>query len=100
MRFRRIHTSYDLLDAHVLTALLREHGIEAWLFDADFVRQNWFAAIAYGGYRIMVREQDAAAARELLQEQRSGQLALPDATGVPCPPRRAPSGWRVVSSSP
>ena len=85
MRFRRVHTSYDLLDAHVLTALLREHGIEAWLFDADFVRQNWFAAIAYGGYRIMVREQDAAAARELLQEQRSGQLALPDATDVPCP---------------
>ena len=69
----------------MLTALLREHGIDAQLFDADFVRQDWFKMIAYGGYRIMVREQDLAAARQVLQEQRSGNLALPDDTDTRCP---------------
>jgi hypothetical protein len=82
---RRLHTSYDLLDAHVLTALLREHGIDAWLFDADLVRQDWFKMIAYGGYRIMVRAEDYAAARELLHEQRAGNFALTNDTREPCP---------------
>lgn len=73
---RRIHTTYDLLEAHLITAMLREHGIDAWLFDADFVRQDWFKSIAYGGYRILVRDEDMAEARTLLNQYDDEELAL------------------------
>lgn len=82
---RRLLTTYDLLDAHLLTALLREHGVDAWLFDADFVRQDWFKMLAYGGYRIMVRAEDLAAASGILQERRAGRYALANDTREPCP---------------
>lgn len=73
---RRIHTTYDLLEAHLITAMLREHGIDAWLFDADFVRQDWFKSIAYGGYRILVRDEDVADAHTLLNQYDDEELAL------------------------
>jgi hypothetical protein len=82
---RRVHTTYDLLEGHILTGMLRENGVEAWLFDADFVRQDWFKMLAYGGYRIVVADDAVAAARALLQEYRSGQLTQPDADAAVCP---------------
>jgi len=82
---RRIHTTYDLLEAHVLTALLREHDIDAWLFDADFVRQNWFRMIAYGGFRILVRDESVADGLHLLREYQNGNLALADEYRSQCP---------------
>jgi hypothetical protein len=82
---RRVDTTYDLLEAHVITQMLREHGIEAWLFDADFVRQNWFRMIAYGGFRILVREESVADALHLLREYRNGNLALKEDHRSRCP---------------
>lgn len=82
---RRIYTTYDLLEAHVITAMLREHGIEAWLFDADFVRQNWFKSIAFGGYRIVANDESVADAKEILQQYRNGSLALPEEHRMICP---------------
>ena len=82
---RRIHTTYDLLEAHLITAILREHGIDALLFDADFVRQDWFKMIAYGGYRIVVRDDSVDQARALLRDYSEGNLALSDEYRTPCP---------------
>jgi len=82
---RRIHTTFDLLEGHTIVAMLREHSIEAWLFDADFVRQDWFKAIAYGGYRILVDDEFVAEAVELLRQYRSGALALLDEHRRRCP---------------
>ena len=82
---RRIHTTYDLLEAHALVAMLREHDIETWLFDADFVRQDWFKMIAYGGYRILVRDETVADALRVLGEYRNGQLALVEEQRTICP---------------
>jgi len=82
---RRIHTTYDLLEAHILTQMLRENGIEAWLFDADFVRQDWFKSIAYGGYRILVREEVVGEARELLNLYDDETLVPAGEHGRPCP---------------
>jgi hypothetical protein len=73
---RRVHTTFDLLEAHILTGMLREHGVAVWLFDADFVRQDWFKSIAYGGYRILVRDEDVAEARTLLNQYDDEELAL------------------------
>jgi hypothetical protein len=77
---RRVHTTFDLLEAHVITEMLREHGIAAWLFDADFVRQDWFKMIAYGGYRILVRDESVPQALSLLQDYRRGDLAVQSET--------------------
>jgi hypothetical protein len=82
---RRIHTTYDLLEAHLITAMLREHGVGAWLFDADFVRQDWFKSIAYGGYRIVANDNSVAAAKEILQQYKNGSLALPEEYRLICP---------------
>ena len=82
---RRVHTTFDLLEGHLLIALLREHGVEAWLFDADFVRQNWFEQIAYGGFRVMVRDDDIGVARDVLQDYSAGRLALEGEHAETCP---------------
>jgi len=82
---QRIHTTYDLLEGHILTHMLRENGIEAWLFDADFVRQDWFKQIAYGGYRILVREDAVAEARSLLDQYDDAALVPAAERGEPCP---------------
>jgi len=83
---RRIYKTYDLLEAHLMTAMLREHGIDALLFDADFVRQNWLESIAYGGYRIMVSEdRQIGEAAEILQKYKNGTLAVPGEHCLICP---------------
>jgi hypothetical protein len=82
---RRIHTTYDLLEAHLITAMLREHGVDAWLFDADFVRQDWFKSIAFGGYRIVANDDSIADANEILRQYKNGGLALPEEHRLVCP---------------
>lgn len=83
---RRIHTTYDLLEAHIITEMLRANGIDAWLFDADFVRQDWFKSIAYGGYRILVPDDLTSDALVFIAKYRNGELALDDDEGpLACP---------------
>lgn len=82
---RRVHTTYDLLEAHTITMMLQEHGIDALLFDADFVRQNWFKAIAFGGYRIVVPYASTNDANVVLSLYNSDALTLPEEHRVQCP---------------
>jgi predicted RNA-binding Zn-ribbon protein involved in translation (DUF1610 family) len=80
-----IYTTYDLLEGHIIVLMLRENDIEAWLFNADFVRQNWLQSIAYGGYRIMATDSSVGDALALIQNYKSGSVALEaDASDV-CP---------------
>ena len=82
----RVLRCFDLLEAHILVARLRYGGIDARVFDADFVRQDWFKMLVYGGFRIVVPEESATAARQILQSYRNGELTLPDEDGgTPCP---------------
>lgn len=80
-----IHTTYDLLEAHIIVAMLRENDIEAWLFNADFVRQNWLQSIAYGGYRIMASDSGAVDAIAQIKNYRDGSLSLADVSTDVCP---------------
>jgi hypothetical protein len=82
---RRAHTTFDLLEGHILTGMLRDSGIEARLFDADFVRQDWFKILAYGGYRVVVRDEDVSDARTLLNQYHEDALALTGEHHSPCP---------------
>ena len=85
MSLRRVDTTFDLPEAHIVAGLLRSEGIEAHLFDAGFVRQDWFKAIAYGGYRILVPDDDVSAAREFIRSYREQKPALSHADDPPCP---------------
>lgn len=83
----RVHWSVDLLDAWIVEAMLRAHGLDAHALDVNIVRQNWFEALAYGGYRVVVPDAQAARARDVLDDFGRGALAVPDerADEPPCP---------------
>jgi hypothetical protein len=85
MSLRRVDTTFDLPEAHIVVGLLRSEGIDAHVFDADFVRQDWFRAIAYGGYRILVADEDVPVAIERIRVYREAKPALSDAADAPCP---------------
>jgi hypothetical protein len=72
----RIHTTVDLLEAEILAGFLREHGVAAEVFDRDMVRQDWFRALAFGGYRVVVPSENADMARDLLRRWRTGEFDL------------------------
>lgn len=85
MSLRRVDTTFDLPEAHIVVGLLRAEGIDAYVFDADFVRQDWFRAIAYGGYRILVADQEVPAARQHIRAYREMKPQLSDPDDAPCP---------------
>ena len=89
----RVFWSAQYDEAHVVQALLRSRQIEAWVFDADMARQDWFRVLAIGGYRVMIADADAARATELVGEYREGTLAVvDDAVERPTCPRCATPG--------
>jgi DNA-directed RNA polymerase subunit RPC12/RpoP len=73
---QRVHWTVDLLEAHVIAGFLRAEGVDAEVFDADFLRQDWLAAIAYGGYRVVTADEDAVAARKLIAHRQANDFAL------------------------
>jgi len=75
---RRAYWSADFAEAHVVEAMLRAHGVQAWVFDALLVRQDWFKTLMFGGYRVMVPDEDASRAADLIGEYRAGALAVAD----------------------
>jgi hypothetical protein len=76
---QRAHWTADFAEANIVASLLRANGIDAWVFDAGMASLDWRRTLAIGGYRIMVADTDAAAARELVAAYRKGELELPDA---------------------
>jgi len=82
---QRVHTTFDLLDAHIVTALLREHGVEAYAFDVGMVRQDWFKTIAFGGFRILASDDAIDQARAIICRFAQGDFALADDDPETCP---------------
>jgi len=75
---RRVCWTADFAEANIVAGLLRANGIEATVFDAGMAQLNWMETLAIGGYRIMVADADAQAARDLLIAYRDGKLDLLD----------------------
>lgn len=73
---RRAYWTLDLLEAHIVADFLRAHDVDAQVFDADFVRQDWLASLAYGGFRVVVADEECSAARKLIEEWRANAFAL------------------------
>src|SRR5215813_4299520 len=70
----------DLSEALLAKGMLESAGIECFLADQDLVRMDWFYSNAIGGMRLQVKEEDAAAATEILEQPIPGNFEL-DGTG-------------------
>jgi len=69
-------------EAHLLRMRLEAGGIPAFVQDEHVVQVIWIYSDAIGGIRVQVAEEDAARARELMEEEG----AQPDdAVAVRCP---------------
>lgn len=63
-----IRTFWGLLEAEMAKGLLDSAGIEAFLFDDNMVRMDWFNANALGGVKLRVDAHNVDAANRVLQE--------------------------------
>lgn len=88
---RRVHTSFDWFDAHIIVARLREEEIDAHVFDSNFVNLNWFKMLAFRGFRIVVPDSSASMAVEIIEQYRTGILKLHDADHEHCPSCTSPN---------
>lgn len=75
---RCVEWSAEYVEAHVIAMLLRAHDLEAVVFDENFVRQNWFELLGYGGFRIMTPEHQFPEAKRLVSAYRSDILRVRD----------------------
>lgn len=87
-----IHRSFDWFDAHVIVARLRAEGIDAQVFDANFVRQDWFKILLFRGFRVVVPEESIVAANEIMSDFKNGALQLEGEHRLTCPKCGAESG--------
>lgn len=57
---------YDMTQAHILRGVLESNDIPCFLMDEHHNAVAWHLGLAIGGLRVMVREKDLAAARDLI----------------------------------
>ncbi|MBU2167800.1 MAG: hypothetical protein KKF88_08185 [Alphaproteobacteria bacterium] len=65
-------------EAELLAALLRRHGIRAWLPDRDMATMLPHAQMAIGGIRVVAYAEQIDAARDIARRARAGEFATPD----------------------
>ncbi|HMM66642.1 MAG TPA: hypothetical protein PKC03_06840 [Dokdonella sp.] len=75
---RCIDWTPEYLEGRIIVSLLQANEVDAYLFDENFVRQNWFEILGYGGFRVMVPNQQSQEARQITADYRAGTLASPD----------------------
>lgn len=69
-----IATFDTMPDAHIALGRLHAEGIAAHLADEHLVQTDWLYAIAVGGIKLQVAEEDVARATEVLATDYSDQL--------------------------
>jgi hypothetical protein len=72
-----IRTFWNLLEAELAKGLLESAGIEAFLFDDNMVRLDWFNANALGGVKLRVDADQVEEANRVLAESAAAG-ALPE----------------------
>ena len=60
---------FTLPEALLGKSILDSAGIQSYLIDENTIRMDWLYSNALGGIKLQVRETDAAAAAELLDQQ-------------------------------
>src|SRR5690349_19261835 len=68
-----IRTFWNLLEAELAKGFLEAAGIEAFLFDDNMVRLDWFNANALGGVKLRVDADKVEEANRILEENVSDE---------------------------
>ena len=68
----------NVAPALLAKSVLDSAGIECFLADENTVRTDWFYSNAIGNVKLLVREEDAEAARELLDQAPLDEFELPE----------------------
>lgn len=63
-----IRSFWNLVEAELAKGVLEAAGIEAFLFDDNMVRLDWFNANALGGVKLRVDADNVEAAKRVLEE--------------------------------
>jgi len=66
-----IRSYWNLLEAELAKGALNSAGIEAFLFDDNMVRMDWFNAAALGGIKLRVDAASVEEANRILEAQAS-----------------------------
>ena len=74
--FRTVARYLVPTEAHVVCGCLQAAGIAAVVVDDQYVQANLLLAPAIGGVRVLVPEDELAAAQEVLQAFERGDLAI------------------------
>lgn len=69
-------------EAHLLRLRLEAGGVPAHVQDENLVQIDWLLSNAIGGVRVMIEEEDADLAREILSDDTEAEL---DSTRPTCP---------------
>jgi hypothetical protein len=64
----RVARFRDLPEAEIAKSVLDSAGIESFLAEENIVRLDWFYSNLVGGIKLLVRAEDADAARQLLEQ--------------------------------
>lgn len=70
----RVAAFRDVPDAELALSTLKAAGIDAQLADENAVGVAWTYSVAVGGVKVLVAKEDVAAARKVLEADRSADL--------------------------
>ena len=73
-RITTARTFYDLSEALVAKALVEQHGIVVFLFDAGYVTINWPHMFAVGGLRLAVLDTELDATTAILSSKNDDEI--------------------------
>jgi Putative prokaryotic signal transducing protein len=68
----------DVPSALLAKSMLDSAEIDCFLADANIVRMDWFYSNAIGGVKLLVREDDAESATQLLDQAPVDEFDVPD----------------------
>lgn len=71
-----VRTFRDLSEALVAKSVLESASIECFLSDENTIRMDWLWSKALGGIKLQVREEDLAAAADLLDQEVSKKFEV------------------------
>jgi hypothetical protein len=74
-----IRRYWNLLEGQLAKGCLEAAGIEAFLFDDNMLRMDWFNANAIGGVKLRVDARNVEEANRILDENATGKVAPEEA---------------------
>ncbi len=63
-----IRTFDNYIEANIVENVLNEEGIETLMQDENTVTANWLWSNAIGGIKLQIKEEDIAAAKDILEQ--------------------------------